>query len=170
MICRHDRATERNPLLDPTSTCGNRNRGRRVAGSRHGPVASLVMPVPLPENARALLDRPEFATVATVEPDGRPHLSVVWVGLDGDDVLFSTVRGRRKTRNLERDPRVTVLVYPKDDPYTYVEIRGTATLEDDPTRSLIDAMSRKYEGKPWDHAPDERVIVRVSADKVVWYD
>lgn len=127
------------------------------------------MTSPLPAEARDLLDRPEFATVATIEPDGRPHLSVVWLGRDGDDVLFSTVRGRRKTTNLERDPRVTVLVYPKDDPYTYVEIRGTATLEDDPTGALIDAMSHKYEGKGWDHAPDGRVVVRVSADKVVRY-
>lgn len=127
------------------------------------------MPEQLPDTARALLDRPEFATVATIEPDGRPHLSVVWVGRDGDDVLFSTVRGRRKTRNLERDPRTTLLVYPKDDPYTYLEIRGTATLVDDPTRSLIDEMSHKYEGKGWAGAPDERVVVRVSADKVVWH-
>lgn len=127
------------------------------------------MPEPLPDTARALLDRPEFATVATIEPDGRPHLSVVWVGRDGDDVLFSTVRGRRKTRNLERDPRTTLLVYPKDDPYTYLEIRGTATLEDDPTRALIDAMSHKYEGRAWTNPPDERVVVRVRADKVVWY-
>ena len=129
------------------------------------------MPEQLPDTARALLDRPEFATVATIEPDGRPHLSVVWVGRDGDDVLFSTVRGRRKTRNLERDPRTTLLVYPKDDPYTYLEIRGTATLVDDPTRSLIDEMSHKYTGGPWTKVPADvdRVVVRVSPTKVVLY-
>jgi Pyridoxamine 5'-phosphate oxidase len=47
----------------------------------------------LPDGAKRLLDSPEFATVATLEPDGRPHLSVVWMGRDGDDILFSTIRG-----------------------------------------------------------------------------
>jgi PPOX class probable F420-dependent enzyme len=129
------------------------------------------MSASLPETARDLLDRPEFATVATIEPDGQPHLSVVWVGRDGDDVLFSTLRGRRKTNNLERDGRATVLVYPKDDPYTYLEIRGTVTLVDDPDAALIDAMSHKYAGEPWTHGSpgDQRVVVRVTPAKVVWY-
>src|SRR3954464_38277 len=76
--------------------------------------------------------RPQFPPLPPLEPDGRPHLSVVWMGRDGDDILFSTIRGRRKTGNLERDPRVTVLVYPQDDPYSYLEVRGTAELVDAP--------------------------------------
>jgi PPOX class probable F420-dependent enzyme len=129
------------------------------------------MTASLPDAARALLDRPEFATVATLEPDGQPHLSVVWVGRDGDDVLFSTLRGRRKTLNLERDPRATLLVYPKDDPYTYLEVRGTVTLVDDPDRALIHEMSHKYEGEPFRDEPDHdhRVVVRLTPSKVVMY-
>ena len=129
------------------------------------------MPVTLPQPARDLLDRPEFATVATIEPDGRPHLSVIWLGRDGDDILFSTVRGRRKTDNLERDPRATVLVYPQDDPYTYLEVRGTATLVDDPQKALIEQMSHKYLDKPypWHKDTEERVVVRLTPDKVVWH-
>lgn len=129
------------------------------------------MPQPLPEQARALLDRPEFATVATIEPDGRPHLSVIWVGRDGDDILFSTARGRRKTDNLERDGRASVLVYPADNPYSYLEVRGTATLEADPRKALIEELAQKYLGKPypWHSDREERVVVRITPDKVVFH-
>jgi PPOX class probable F420-dependent enzyme len=130
------------------------------------------MTTPLPQAAKDLLDAPEFATVATIEPDGRPHLSVIWVGRDGDDLLFSTTKGRRKTDNLERDGRATILVYPKENPYSYLEVRGTATLTDDPQAEYIDTMSLKYTGNPkyqWAEPGQERVIVRVTPDKVVWH-
>lgn len=124
----------------------------------------------LSDQARALLDAPEFATVATIDPDGQPQLSVVWVGRDGDDVLFSTIEGRRKTLNLQRDPRATVLVYPKDDPYTYLEVRGTVTLTPDPEAAYIDEMSFKYEGKPFTQGRREgRLVVRITPTKVVWH-
>ena len=95
----------------------------------------------------------------------------MWVGRDGDDILFSTIRGRRKTLNLERDPRISVLVYPKDDPYSYLEVRGTAELVADPEKAYIEEMSHKYLGKPypWHSDEEQRVIVRVRPDKVVLY-
>jgi len=125
----------------------------------------------LTDEAKALLDTPEFATVATIDPDGQPQLSVIWLGRDGDDVLFSTIKGRRKTLNLQRDPRATVLIFPKDDPYKYLEIRGTVTLTDDPKAAYIDEMSHKYLGKdyPWHNPAEERIIVRVSPTNVVWH-
>ena len=125
----------------------------------------------LPEPARALLDRPEHATIASIEPSGQPQLSVVWVKRDGDDVLFSTVRGRYKTDNLERDPRATLLVFPADNPYSYVEVRGTVTLEDDPEQALIEELSHKYLGKayPWRNEDEKRVVVRLTPAKVVWH-
>lgn len=122
----------------------------------------------LTDAAKALLDAPEYATVATIDPDGQPQLSVVWIGRDGNDVLFSTLRGRRKTTNLQRDGRATLLVFPRDDPYRYVEIRGTVTLEDDPTAAYIDVMAQKYTGKPtFDGPRDGRVIVRLTPHRVV---
>ena len=75
--------------------------------------------MPLPPAARALLDGLNFATVATVQPDGRPQTSVVWIRADGDDLLFSTIKGRRKNANLTRDPRVSVLVLDAGDHYSY---------------------------------------------------
>lgn len=122
------------------------------------------------EEAKRLLNAPEYAVLATVEPDGRPQLSVVWMARDHDDVLISTVRGRRKEQNLRRDPRATVLVYAADDPQEYVEIRGEATVEDDPTGSLIHALSQKYTGQPFtgDEGTDhDRVVVRLRPQHVV---
>jgi PPOX class probable F420-dependent enzyme len=125
----------------------------------------------IPDPARAWLDGPEFATIATVLPDGQPHLSVVWVERDGDDVLVSTVKGRRKHLNLTADPRATLLVYPKDNPYSYVEIRGTTTMTEEGGRELIDRLAAKYRGLeryPFDDGTDNvRVVVRLRPEKVV---
>ena len=124
----------------------------------------------LPEIARELFDRPNHVTVATIEPGGRPQTSLVWARTDGDDVLFSTIKGRRKHANLTRDPRISVLVYDVADPYTYAEVRGTATIIDDPEATLINELALKYTGQPFGYRPGEqRVIVRVVPDKVVLY-
>jgi PPOX class probable F420-dependent enzyme len=129
------------------------------------------MTASLPETAKAWFDSAEFATIATLEPDGGPQLSVVWVSRDGDDILVSTVAGRRKHRNLERDPRCTVLLYPKDAPYSYVEVRGTASMTDEGGVELIDEHARKYTGVERytgdDGTDNVRVVVRITPDKVV---
>ncbi len=124
----------------------------------------------LPEIARELFDRPNHVAVATIEPGGRPQTSLVWAKTDGDDVLFSTIKGRRKYANLCRDPRISMLVYDGADPYTYAEVRGVAALTDDPEAELINELALKYTGQPFGYRPGEqRVIVRVVPDKVVLY-
>jgi PPOX class probable F420-dependent enzyme len=122
----------------------------------------------LTQAARALIDSSEHATVATIEPDGKPQLSVVWVKTDGEDVVFSTVAGRRKHTNLLRDPCVALLVFAREDPDRYVEVRGRALLEDDPDKTLINELSLRYTGEPFeDAAENRRVIVRIVASKIV---
>jgi PPOX class probable F420-dependent enzyme len=130
------------------------------------------MPAALPAELKALLDTPVFVTVATIQPDGSPQVSPVWVKRDGDDLLVSTSLGRRKEQNLRRDPRVSVVVQPFDAPYTYAEIRGTATLTTEGGDELMDELSVKYTGKKFaefnptmDDA--ERVVVRITPRKVV---
>lgn len=121
----------------------------------------------LPEEARKLLDAPNFATVTSLNPDGGPQSTVVWIRTDGDDVLFSTAKGRRKPRNFERDPRVSLLVIDPDDPYRYVEVRGRATMTPDPEGALIEELSQKYRGQSWEDKPGvERLIVRIRPDRV----
>ena len=125
----------------------------------------------IPEQARHLLDEPEFATLATVNPDGQPQLSVVWVARDGDDVLVSTVAGRQKHRNLVANPRVSLLVYPRENPYTYLEVRGTATMTEVGGRELIDRLNEQYTGTGRytgdDGTDNVRVVVRITPQRVV---
>ncbi|KUN07422.1 pyridoxamine 5'-phosphate oxidase [Streptomyces yokosukanensis] len=131
------------------------------------------MSVALPDALKSRLDEPVFITVGTVQPDGSPQMSPVWVKRDGDDILFSTTVGRQKERNLRRDPRVTVLLQPFDAPYTYAEIRGTAELTTEGGAELIDELSLKYTGKryadfnPASKEDAQRVVVRITPQKVV---
>jgi PPOX class probable F420-dependent enzyme len=119
------------------------------------------------EDVRKLFDAANYATVTSINPDGGPQSSVVWVRTDGDDVLFSTVKGRRKPRNFERDPRASILVIDPANPFRYAEVRGSVVMEDDPTGELIQELSHKYTGKPWEDTPgNERLIVRIRAEKV----
>ena len=117
---------------------------------------------------RELLDGKNFATVATVNPDGGPQTSVVWILRDGDTVLFSALSTRRKVINLARDPRVSLTVFDTANPYQSVEIRGTAELSGDPGKTLPRALSQKYLGEDPPPEPDEltRVIVRVIPQKI----
>jgi PPOX class probable F420-dependent enzyme len=117
----------------------------------------------LDDVTRRLLDGKNFATVATVNPDGGPQTSVVWILRDGDTVLFSAISTRRKVLNLTRDPRISLTVFDTANPYQSVEIRGTAELSGDPGKSLSGALSQKYLGEDPPPEPDEltRVVVRV---------
>jgi PPOX class probable F420-dependent enzyme len=123
----------------------------------------------LSDQAKALFDGKNYVTVATLQPDGSPQLSVVWAKTDGDDVLISTLEGRRKHLNLVKDPRVTLLLNPADSPFAYVEVRGTATLETEGARELVDELSWKYSGQGYPEEPADvvRTVIRVSPLRVV---
>jgi PPOX class probable F420-dependent enzyme len=126
----------------------------------------------LDEVARALVDGTNPAVLATVNPDGSPQTSVVWVGRDGDDVLISTTAGLKKERNLLRDPRTSLLVIDENDPERYVEIRGTAKITEDADREIAQLLAEKYEGKgagqEYADLPPEviRTLIRITPDKV----
>ena len=128
-------------------------------------------PATLPSAVRELFDGPNFVTIATIDPGGGPQTSVVWAKADGGDVLFSTIKGRRKYANLTRDPRIGALVFDAADPYIYAEVRGIATITDDPAAELINELALKYTGQPFGDRPgEERVIVRIRPDKVLLYE
>ena len=129
------------------------------------------MTAELTQPQRDLFEAKNFAVIGTVNPDGRVQLSVVWCRLDGNDVLISTTEGRRKHLNIEREPRVTVLVNPAEQPYSYVEVRGTATMTREGGRELIDELAAKYINADRYTADDGtdnvRVVVRITPDKIV---
>jgi PPOX class probable F420-dependent enzyme len=126
---------------------------------------------PLNDEIRRLLDGPNYAVLATINPDGGPQTSAMWVGRDGDDVLFSTVAGRRKHRNLERDPRASVSVLDAEDPENYVELRGRETIGEDVGRAFDTSLSWKFDGRdPDPDAPGAvRLILRMTVDKATGY-
>ncbi|MCM1944534.1 PPOX class F420-dependent oxidoreductase [Streptomyces sp. G2] len=127
----------------------------------------------LSEPVRALLDGAHPAVLSTLQPDGSPQTSVVWVGRDGDDVLISSEEGRRKVKNIRADARVSLLVLDRDDPDRYSEIRGSATVTEDEGRALAVALAEKYEGaeagREYAELPPEevRVTLRITPAKVV---
>ncbi|OMI33199.1 PPOX class F420-dependent oxidoreductase [Streptomyces sparsogenes] len=131
------------------------------------------MPAALSDELKRILDTPVFVTVGTIQADGSPQLSPVWVKRDGDELLISTTMGRQKQKNLDRDPRVSVVVQPADAPYTYAEIRGTATYTTEGANELIDELSLKYAGKkyaefnPASAEDAQRIAVRITPRKVV---
>jgi PPOX class probable F420-dependent enzyme len=125
----------------------------------------------LNDEIRRLLDGAHFAVLATLNPDGGPQTSAMWAGRDGEHVLFSTVAGRRKHRNLERDPRLSVTILDAEDPYNYVELRGRATIEEDVGRAFDIGLSWKYDGRDPDPDPPGavRLIIRMTVEKATGY-
>ncbi|GFH36740.1 PPOX class F420-dependent oxidoreductase [Streptomyces pacificus] len=127
----------------------------------------------LSEQLKEILDGPVFVDLATIQPDGSPQVSPVWVKRDGDELLMSTTLGRRKERNLRRDPRASVVVQPFDAPYVYAEVRGTVTISEEGGQELIDELSVKYTGKRYAEFNPEagrdapRVVVRLTPRKIV---
>lgn len=123
----------------------------------------------LPDKVRMLFEGKNFAVLSTLEPDGKPHSTVVWAKTDGDDIAFALPKSRRKTANLSRDPRAAVVIFDAANPYESAQVQGTASIQDDPDGTLIDDLSRKYTGGPYPGfaGPNPQwVTVRITAEKV----
>ena len=84
---------------------------------------------------RKFLEEKRFAVVGTVNPDGSPHLAVMWYLLDGDDIVVNSAQGRLKDRNLAADPRMSVLIA---DGYRFVRLDGRAKIDHDQTTAQAD--------------------------------
>ncbi len=119
----------------------------------------------LEQAVRELATGPNFAMVTTLGPTGQPQTQVMWVDCDDQVVRFNTEVHRQKFKNLSRDPRVTVTIWDRLNPYLYAEVRGQVegTERGPGARSHIDRLSLKYNGQPFPDASitSERVIVRV---------
>jgi PPOX class probable F420-dependent enzyme len=116
---------------------------------------------------RQLLDRPNFAHLATLMDDGSPQSVPVWVGREGDRVVVCTGEGSLKARNTRRDPRVALSIVDGRDPYMEAQLRGRVVeRRPDPELRGIDAASRKYTGKPFPfRSPEGRVALVIEIDK-----
>ena len=125
----------------------------------------------LDDRVKGLLDGRPFAVLATLNPDGTPQTSVIWVARDGDVLVFTTHDQRRKARNLLRDPRASVTVFAADDPYRTADIRGTVELVDDPDRRLSAELTRRYldQDPPPDPPGSRRLIGRLTPEHVTGF-
>ena len=102
--------------------------------------------MPISEETTAALDERVYAHLATINPDGSPQVSVVWITRRGDTVLFSTATGRIKPRNISHDPRVALSFTPPDEPYRNITLQGRVTKTAEDGTWLIDELANKYLG------------------------
>ena len=124
----------------------------------------------LHDRVRSLAEGANFAAFSTLLPDGQPQTHIMWVGCDGEHLIINTEVHRRKYRNVEADPRVTVTIWDAENPYSFAEVRGRVvdTITGDEARASIDALAQKYWGRDYDNEiQSERVILRIAADRQI---
>jgi PPOX class probable F420-dependent enzyme len=108
------------------------------------------MPNALSPEAKKLIDRPNFAHLATLMPEGTPQSTPVWLGREGEHLVICTSDGSLKARNIRRDPRLALSIVDLDNPYEEIQIRGRVIeRRPDPELKVMDAISHKYIGKPF---------------------
>ena len=130
------------------------------------------MTAELTETDRELLRSPNYAWVITLQPDGSPHASITWVDSTETYVLVNTAVGRRKDRNVERDPHVTIAVQRGADAYDWIAVDGVVEERElgEAAEAHIDHLSRTYDGSPWTPVQgQQRVRWRIRPTRIVRY-
>lgn len=122
----------------------------------------------IPEKYLDLFEKKAFASLATLMPDGRPQVTPVWCDIDGSDVIVNSAKGRRKDLNMRAEPRVSLAIIDPDNPYRYLEVRGTVTeITEEGADAHIDKMAKKYmnlDSYPYRTPSETRVIYRIRPD------
>jgi PPOX class probable F420-dependent enzyme len=124
----------------------------------------------IPEQYADLFSKKVFAGLATVMPDGSPQVTPVWIDYDGENVVFNTAVGRQKDKNLVAQPRVSVMLVDPENPYRYLEVRGTvAERTQDGADEHINKMAKKYLGQdvyPFRQPGEQRVMFKIKPERV----
>lgn len=123
----------------------------------------------LSESEQRFLEEPFYGVVTTLRADGSPHSTVVWVDTEDGIPRFNTAYPRTKPRNLDRDPRVALLVVDPEDPYRWLAVDGRVELTAEGADAHIDALSAKYTGNPvygGHNEREQRVTVRILPERV----
>ncbi len=122
----------------------------------------------LPDEVKELINRPNFAHVATLMADGSPHVDPVWMALEGEHILIATGEGTLKAKNTRRDARVALSIVDFEDPYWVAQIRGRV-VERRPDEHFVgmDPIAHKYTGAPFPwREPKGRVVFVIEAEHV----
>lgn len=121
-------------------------------------------------HADLVTSKPAFANLATLNPDGSPQVTPVWVDFDGSHIIVNTAKGRVKANNLAREPRVALSISDPENAYRYLGVQGRVIeITEKGGDAHIDKMAKKYLGKdsyPFRKAGEVRLIVKISPDKV----
>ena len=124
----------------------------------------------IPDEAKHLFENKEMAHVATLNADGSPQVSAVWIARDGDLITFNTAEGRLKTKNLQRDPNVAISIAGQENPYENLIVQGKVVeLTHDGADEDIDALAKRYldaDSYPYRQEGEQRVIVKIEPEKV----
>ncbi len=125
----------------------------------------------LSNEQKEFLRKPNFGHLATLEPDGSPQVTPVWIDVDDEHILINTAKGRKKVRNVERDPRVSVEVVEQENPYSMLSVQGKVVeITTEGADAHIDAMAKKYLGQdsyPFRTEGEERIILHIQPEKVI---
>jgi PPOX class probable F420-dependent enzyme len=119
-----------------------------------------------------LLQERNYAQLVTLNPDGSPHVTVLWVDAEPDHVLVNTAEGRVKDRNLSRDSRAAVSVVKDGDWYRWLSVSGIVVerVTGPEAEEHIDRLSRRYDDEPWTPVDGQvRVLFRIRPDRVIRY-
>lgn len=128
----------------------------------------------LPDNVKAILESPALAHLVTLEPDGSPQVSIIWVGLDGDEIVAGHLAERRKVRNIRRDPRV-VVSFETDTVnerglLEYLVLHGTAHITEGGAPELLQRLAHVYLGPDVVFPPPEVAqpgfITHITVDRI----
>jgi PPOX class probable F420-dependent enzyme len=124
----------------------------------------------IPDEAKHLFENKDFAHVATINPDGTPQVSAVWIAMDGDLITFNTAEGRVKPKNLRANPAVAISIHDQENPYESLIVQGKAVeITPDGADDDIDALAKRYLGVdsyPYRQPGEQRVIVKIEPEKV----
>ena len=103
------------------------------------------MAIKIPESLKKVLEDKAYGHVVTFNAQGNPEITMVWLDVEGDELLFNTAEGRRKWRNLKNDPRVSISISKQDEPYQNWSIQGKVVdMRTSDGVEVIDALARKY--------------------------
>jgi PPOX class probable F420-dependent enzyme len=123
----------------------------------------------LSQDAKTLIDRPNFAHLATLMSDGSPQSVPVWIWREGDNLIICTTEQSLKAKNTKRDPRVAISIVDFHNPYEELQLRGhVIERRDDADLKILDRTSQKYIGKPFplrDHKGAIAMVIAVDKEK-----
>ncbi|MFQ5693200.1 MAG: PPOX class F420-dependent oxidoreductase [Nitrospinota bacterium] len=126
------------------------------------------MPQAIPDDYKDLFEKTAFGHLATLNPDGSPQNTPVWLEYDGTHILVNSSKGRKKDRNMRRDPRVALSIQDPDNAYRYLEVRGRVVdVAEEGGIDHIHKLAKKYLGKdeyPWLQPGEVRVTYTIAPE------